>query len=119
MLSSKSLVPVLGLALAAGVAIASPGEYQRDEYYQQRGPLPFGVVDLNQDGVVTAEEYTQVRNERRAYRASQGYRMRNAGCAPQFAQIDSDADGSISEQEFAQHQASRMQGRHMGRRRFE
>ena len=119
MSSNKYLVPFLSLALAAGVAFASPGEYERHEVYAQRGPLPFELVDLNGDGVVTADEYTQVRSERRSYRASQGYPMRNAKSAPQFAQIDLDADGSISEQEFAQHQAKRMQRRQMGWRRFE
>ena len=119
MLSNKIFVPFLGIALAAGVANASSDEYERHDYYEHRGPLPFEVVDLNNDDVVTAEEYMQVRKERRAYRATQGYPMRNAGWAPQFAQIDQDADGSISEQEFAQHHASRMQRRQMGWRQFE
>ena len=119
MSSNKYFAPFLGIVLVAGVAGASPGEYERHEYYEHRGPMPFEVVDLNGDGVVTADEYTKVRTERHAYRASQGYPMRNAKSAPQFARIDLDADGSISEQEFAQHQANRMQRRQMGWRRFE
>lgn len=119
MSSNKYFAPFLGIALVAGVAGASPGEYERNEYYEHRRPMPFEVVDLNGDGVVTADEYMRVRNERRAHRASQGYPMRNAKSAPQFARIDLDADGSISEQEFAQHQANRMQRRQMGWRRFE
>ena len=119
-MSSNTLsVSILGIALVTGMAVASPDEYERHEYYAQRGPMPFELVDLDKDGVVTAEEYTQVRSERQAYRSGQGYPMRHAGSAPRFQQIDRDADGSISEQEFAQHQAVRMNNRHMGWRRFE
>ena len=114
-MSSNTLsVSILGIALVAGMAVASP-----DEYYADRGPMPFELVDLDKDGVVTAEEYTQVRSQRQAYRSGQGYPMRHASSAPRFQQIDRDADGSISEQEFAQHQAMRMNNRHMGWHRFE
>jgi hypothetical protein len=111
MLSNKILSSAFGLALIAGVAGASPGEYERHEYYEHRGPMPFEVVDLNQDGVVTADEHAQVRSERHSVRAQQGYPMRNAGSAPSFEQMDSDGNGSISREELADFQALRMQQR--------
>lgn len=115
MLSKKNLISALGLALAAGVASASSDEYERHEYYAHRGPLPFEVIDLDRDGVVTAEEHAQVRSERHAVRAQQGYPMRGAGSAPSFEQMDSDGSGSISREELASHQALRMQQRRQAR----
>jgi Ca2+-binding EF-hand superfamily protein len=111
MLSKTTLASAMSLALITGVAGASPGEYERHEYYEHRGPMPFEVIDLNRDGVVTADEHAQVRSERHAVRAQQGYPMRNAGSAPSFEQMDSDSNGSISRDELAEFQALRMQQR--------
>lgn len=117
MSSNRILVSTMSLALITGIASASPGEYERRDYYEHRGPMPFEVIDLDRDGVVTADEHAQVRSERYAARAQQGYPMRNAGSAPSFEQMDSDGNGSISRDELAEFQALRMQQRQkMGRR---
>ena len=115
MISNKLNAVALGLALAAGAAGASPDENERGEYHEQRGPIPFEVLDLNRDGVVTAEEHAQVRRERHSYREQRGYPMRHTGSAPDFGQIDADGDGSISRDELSNAQAQRMQQRGMGR----
>lgn len=111
MLSNKILTSALGLSLLAGAAYASSEGHEREEYYQGRGPMPFEVFDLNQDGVVTAEEHAQVRGQRQAARAQMGYPMRNAASAPSFEQLDGDGDGNISREELAGHQVQCMQGR--------
>lgn len=111
MSSNKILISTLGVALLTGAAYASSEGYEREQYYQGRGPMPFEVFDLNGDGVVTMQEYTQVRGERQAARAQMGYPMRNAGAAPGFEQLDSDGDGSISREELAGHQVQCMQQR--------
>ncbi|MDJ0739863.1 MAG: hypothetical protein QNJ91_09100 [Gammaproteobacteria bacterium] len=77
------MTALAAMTVAAGVA-ASPGEYDRDDYYERRGPMPFGVLDLNSDGKVTADEHAQVRKERRALRAERGYLMRRAPDAAEF-----------------------------------
>ena len=111
---NKRLITATGLALAAAVVIASPGETEREEYYGRPGPMPFQVLDLNDDGVVTAEEHAQVRAERHAARMAQGRRLRHAGAAPRFEQVDADNDGAISRDELSTWRGQRMAQRGPG-----
>lgn len=115
MFTNRTLIAALGLTLLAGAAGAGAGDYERSEYYERRGPMPFEVLDLNSDGVVTAEEHAQVRTERHRYRSEHGYPMRNAASAPKFDQIDSDGSGAVERDELSAWQAQRMQQRGMGR----
>ena len=105
----------LGLLLVSGVTAASPGEYEN--YYYQRGPVPFDVLDANNDGVVTAQEHATFRANRHQARSKAGYRLRNADKAPSFDQIDTDASGSISRGELEQWRNQRRQ-QMMGRRNW-
>lgn len=114
MFTHKLLITALGIALAAGV-VASPGDEEREAYYERRGPMPFEAMDLDGDGGVSADEYDRVRTERQRVRAEQGYPMRRANQASQFGQIDRDADGSIDRDELSGWQAQRLQQRGMGR----
>lgn len=108
-------ISTLAAALLAGTALGSSDEYDRDDYYERRGPMPFSVLDLNGDGMVTAEEHAQVRAERRAHRAGMGYPMRGAAYAPNFEQVDRDNSGAIDREELSAWQAQRMQQRPRGR----
>ena len=112
MLSKKTLVSVVSVALLSGVAMASPDEYEA--YYSKRGPMPFEMLDLNSDGVVTAEEHAAVRSKRQAARAEMGYPMRNAKNAPAFEQIDVDSSGEISRAELDAWRGRCMQNRGKG-----
>ena len=78
----RFLISLLGLALAAGGAVASPDDEGRGEYYLHRGPMPFEALDLNHDGLVSAEEHATVREQRHAARVQAGYPQRHAGRAP-------------------------------------
>lgn len=114
MLKKHFVTTTLSLVLLTGVAAASSGEYEREEMYGQRGPVPFAVLDINKDGVVTADEHAQMHRERLEYRSEHGYPMRNAARAPNFEQMDTDGNGSLSREELAKWQSQRMQQRGMG-----
>lgn len=108
MMTKRWIIATVSAALI-GVAAASQDDFDRDDYYERRGPLPFEVMDLDRDGVISADEHAKVRAERQAVRARQGYPMRNAGMAPSFEQIDADRDGSISHDEFSAWHQNRLQ----------
>lgn len=71
----------------------------------------FSECDLDGDGKLVEEEFTEARNQRISERVRQGYQMRNVDSAPSFADIDANKDGGISAEEFAAHQAQRRQQR--------
>jgi hypothetical protein len=100
---------LLSLTFLAGSVISSPGEYE--QYYLQRGPMPFEALDRNGDGIVTAEEHATVREERQTARAKAGYMMRNAGKPSSFEKADIDGSGAISRKEFSNWQNMRFQQR--------
>lgn len=107
------------LYLALGVLISgSPGiyasDYEREDYYERRGPIPFEVMDLNGDGIITAEEHEKVHAERQKLRAEQGYPMRRAASAPKFEQFDLNDNGSIDSGELSAWRAQRWQQRGPG-----
>lgn len=106
-LTSAVLLSALGATLgAAGLASAQPPG--------GRGPVPFGAIDLNDDGVISAQEFTDHRGQRQAARAAQGRPMRNAGQAPRFEDWDKDGDGLLTPQELTEGQQARFAARHPG-----
>jgi Ca2+-binding EF-hand superfamily protein len=64
----------------------------------------FSDCDLNQDGAITEEEFTEARKKRMEKRAAEGRMLRNAENAPSFADIDTNKDGKIDQAEFQAHQ---------------
>jgi hypothetical protein len=72
-------------------------------------------MDTNGDGYVSADEHAAFRAQRRANNAQAGRLLRNAGSAPQFADIDANGDGQLSQTEMAQFRSQRMAGRPCGR----
>jgi Ca2+-binding EF-hand superfamily protein len=68
----------------------------------------FSDFDLDGSGALTKEELNEARGERIRSRAQQGYQMRNLANAPSFEEIDQNADGLVSPEEFARAQAGHM-----------
>src|SRR5699024_9904600 len=57
--------------------------------------------DLNNDGKISEEEFTEARTARISQRAQDGRQMRGLVDATSFAEIDTNNDGFISPEEFA------------------
>ncbi len=75
------------------------------------GPMGFEDFDADNDGKVTAEEFSAQQAKNMQERAQSGAPMRNAGNAPGFGQMDQNGDGIMTREEFNAHRANRMRQR--------
>jgi len=67
-----------------------------------RPPQPvFADFDANKDNSLTEQEYYEARNKRIADRAKEGRQMRGLADLAAFTDIDGNADGTVSQEEFA------------------
>jgi hypothetical protein len=69
-----------------------------------RGPLPFSGVDADGNGQVSQEEFNRAHTERLQQRTQSENQYRSKGNAPAFGDIDGNADGGLSREEFQAHQ---------------
>jgi len=69
-----------------------------------RGPLPFSGVDADGNGQVSQEEFNRAHTERLQQRTQSENQYRYMGNAPAFGDIDGNADGGLSREEFQAHQ---------------
>jgi hypothetical protein len=65
-----------------------------------RGPLPFSGVDADGNGQVSQEEFNRAHTERLQQRSQSENQYRYMGNAPAFSDIDRNADGGLSRDEF-------------------
>ena len=100
-MNSKMTLPLVFAltTLLANTVVSSDAQYQY--LHQQRGPMSFEMHDLNKDGVISANEFSQARMQRHAVRQKAGYQLRNANKAPVFENIDQDNNGIISRDELS------------------
>jgi hypothetical protein len=68
------------------------------------GPLPFSGVDADGNGQVSQEEFNRAHTERLKQRTQSENQYRYMGNAPAFGDIDRNADGGLSREEFQSHQ---------------
>lgn len=105
MKNPNKFLMMIVLTGTVGVAMAQPGGKGG-----QRG-MSFSMMDLNADGMVTEQEFSQARADFMAGRAAEGRPMRNAGNAPGFEQLDTDGDGMLNPDELAAARQLRRQSR--------
>ena len=79
-------------------------------------PQVFDTLDLDNDGYVSTQEFSQHRETRMAARAAQGRLLRNAGQAPRFERWDANGDGLLSPAELTSGQQARSAGQGGGGR---
>jgi len=86
-----------------------PGRRKADGMSKGRNMASFTKFDLNSDGVILKQEFYDARAARTKAGVKQGYPMRNLANAPSFEDIDSDGNGEILSEEFAQYHVNRQQ----------
>ncbi len=99
MLNKLAMLSLPVWVLSSSLVVASPDEY--DDEYAQRGPMSFEAMDLNKDGVITREEHEEACQKRQESREKQGYPMRNKKDSSVFDEMDTDGDGVLSAEEWA------------------
>ena len=88
-----AVLVVFALSVAAG------------EGEKMKGNMPaFSDFDLDGDGKIVEQEFSEGHAKRFAERAAEGHKMKNAGKC-KFTDIDTDSDGGITEEEFSAHKA--------------
>lgn len=76
-----------------------------------KGPIPFGAYDSNNDGKITQSEFEDTRAKRMSEKYEQGYSLKNAQNAPSFESIDKNKDGVLTKEELQEHQLNRVSER--------
>lgn len=67
----------------------------------KRPPPPtFEEFDADSDGYISEAELLELRSQRMAELAEQGYKMKGAESAPSFSEIDTNGDGMLDAAEF-------------------
>jgi hypothetical protein len=114
MIHHNDLLWSAALICALGATLAVPGLATAQPPMPWRGPMAFGAIDLNRDGVVSAKEFAAHRTQRQGVRAAEGRLLRNAGQAPRFESWDTDGNGLLTRQELASGQQARFATRGPG-----
>jgi len=103
----KRLTPNAAILLSlitATTLIATTTQAVEPQSRMHRNMPTFADFDLDDNGEISQVEFNEVRSERISKNAEEGRMMRNMPKAMSFEDIDKDASGGISAQEFADHQ---------------
>jgi Ca2+-binding EF-hand superfamily protein len=95
------LVPVLSVTSIFSISAELPA----------RGPIPFANYDRDGNGLISEQEFKQVRSERRLQKATQGLGMKRSETAPLFSTFDLNLDGQLTPEELSTGQQAQLQTR--------
>ncbi len=99
------LLSVVGMAIVWAQGMGQGG---------MKGQKEFHMIDSNNDGKITEEEFTKFRVAKMAKKASEGKMMKNAAQAPKFSDIDTNGDNSVSPEELMTFHKSHKMGKSKG-----
>lgn len=111
---SSPIARAAACALGIAAVLGFSGLAQAQPPQVNFGPPAFGTIDVDGDGRVSVDEFSQHRAQRRAARAAEGRPMRNAASAPTFESLDTDDNGYLTAAEVAQGQQARFASRGPG-----
>jgi Ca2+-binding EF-hand superfamily protein len=106
---------ILKNSFSAGLIIACVSVFlpilAQAEEMPARGPIPFAAFDGDGNGLISEQEFHARRAQRMAAREAEGRPMRGAASAPSFLELDTNADGQLTQDELAAGQQARMEQR--------
>ncbi|KXJ56230.1 MAG: hypothetical protein AXW17_03910 [Colwellia sp. Phe_37] len=105
----KNIVNIIPLFLVPLLSVTSISSISAE--LPMRGPIPFANYDLDGNGLISEQEFVDVRKARRQRKAIQGLAMKRADKAPLFATFDLNLDGQLTPEELSTGQQAQMQNR--------
>lgn len=105
----KNIVNIIPLFLVPLLSVTSISSISAE--LPMRGPIPFANYDLDGNGLISEQEFVDVRKARRQRKAIQGLAMKRADNAPLFATFDLNLDGQLTPEELSTGQQAQMQNR--------
>ena len=96
---------ILLVTVASNVAAHENTEEMRGGMKKGMNMPTFADIDVNGDGKINEQEFSEFHAARMSKMAAEGRKMKHAGDMPGFSDIDTDGDGFINEAELTAHQA--------------
>lgn len=97
-------IAVLSVGLLGLLATFSIAE----DDLSKRGPVSFTTYDTDGNGLISQQEFDELKQKRKDIRKKSGRAMRKVDTSPQFSDFDTDGDGQITPVELKAGQNARM-----------
>ncbi|KGY13201.1 hypothetical protein NM22_06895 [Vibrio tubiashii] len=104
---NKYIFPILLSFLTVSVSVNAAGKGNGQTERMSQAPV-FTDIDVNQDGLISKEEFADFQKARQELRKSEGRLLRNSSSSESmFDNIDIDQNEFIDMDEFQSHRGSR------------